>query len=185
MTFEKFFEMASFVDYLVVVVGSDLAASCSRAKHEVRFRCKQHNEAAFRTGQGVALFIDGQCAAHTIHREIESHFATKELPPYLPTQHHRPRPSPPSPRQLSPSIRSLQRPHPRSLPAAPLCSRMPSGTATPPYPTKPTLPAHPATHTYPPVNIGFDSAALCHGVVLLTARCVCSGPYLPGEIGGR
>ena len=134
LTFEKFFEMASFVDYLVVVVGSDLAASCSRAKHEVRFRCKQHNEAAFRTGQGVALFIDGQCAAHTIHREIEGHFATKELPPYLPTQHHRPRPSPPSPRQLSPSIRSLQRPPPRSLPATPLCSRMPSGTAIPPTP---------------------------------------------------
>ena len=114
LTFEKFFEMASFVDYLVVVVGSDLAASGSRAKHEVRFRCKQHNEAAFRTGQGVAVFIECQCSAHTIHREIEGHFATKELPPYPPTPHHRPHPIIPTqsliatPPNHRPSLHSAQ-----------------------------------------------------------------------------
>ena len=43
---EQFFEMASFVDFLVVFVCSDLAGSCGRAKHEVMFRCKQHNGGA-------------------------------------------------------------------------------------------------------------------------------------------
>ena len=43
---DQFFEMSSFVDFLVVFVGSDLASSCRRAKQEVLFRCKQHNEGA-------------------------------------------------------------------------------------------------------------------------------------------
>ena len=84
LTFEKYFAITSFVDYVVVVVGSDLASSCTRAKHEVLFRCKQHNEGSLRAGQGVVLFIEGQRAAHVIHREIEGHFASKELSPHPP-----------------------------------------------------------------------------------------------------
>ena len=84
LTFEKCFEMTSFVDYVVLILGSDLAASCGRAKHEVLFRCKHHNEGALRAGQGVVVFIDVQCAAHVIHREIEGHFASKELSPHPP-----------------------------------------------------------------------------------------------------
>ena len=80
---EQFFEMSSFVDFLVVFVGSDLASSCGRAKQEVLFRCKQHNEGAVQAGQGVVLLIQGDCAAHIVHREVEGHFKTQELIPRL------------------------------------------------------------------------------------------------------
>ena len=78
LTIERSCEMTSFADYVVLIVGSDLAASCTRAKHEVLSRCKQHNEGSLRAGQGVVVFIEVQCAAHIIHREIESAFKSQE-----------------------------------------------------------------------------------------------------------
>lgn len=68
--------------FIFLHIGSDLVASAMRMKFEVARRANAHN--ANRCAlDGVLVFIDGQCVAHIIHREIESAFALKLLVPNL------------------------------------------------------------------------------------------------------
>jgi hypothetical protein len=65
------------------LAGSDLASPCQRLKQEYAERARVHNQQAIKNGQGVVLLLDGACAAHIIHREIESQFSTQTLIPKL------------------------------------------------------------------------------------------------------
>ena len=75
----KAVELASAVDTVVFFVGSDLASACARAKQEVAYRFRLHNEQAGYVRGGVVLLVDGQCVAHVLHRETASAFQAKQL----------------------------------------------------------------------------------------------------------
>lgn len=44
---------------------------------------QHHNKSSLSAGGGVIVLIEGSCIAHILHRELESHFATKSLIPNL------------------------------------------------------------------------------------------------------
>ena len=75
--------LAATVDIVVLFIGSDLAPACTRAKQEVAERILEHNSSAAQRGLGIIILINGHCAAHILHREIEHSFGAKSLIPKL------------------------------------------------------------------------------------------------------
>jgi len=69
--------------FVVVFLGTDLASSCQRLKQEYARRAALHNKSARDGACGVILLVDGQCAAHILHREVEKCFSLRELIPRL------------------------------------------------------------------------------------------------------
>jgi hypothetical protein len=70
------------VNFVFLYVGSDLASSGGRLKFELARRATEYNQARS-AHEGCIILVDGQCAAHVLHREIESAFSTVQLIPKL------------------------------------------------------------------------------------------------------
>lgn len=83
LSIEDLLALTSSVKHVVFFLGSDMAASCGRAKLEVAHRLRAHNRFAGLLGYGRVLFVDGQCVAHALHREVEAAFNTKQLIPKM------------------------------------------------------------------------------------------------------
>ena len=80
---ENLVALTAAVDVVVLFLGSDLAGSCHRAKEAIAELFRTHNELAMDPRRadviGVVVLVDGHCAAHVLHRELEHTFAGDQL----------------------------------------------------------------------------------------------------------
>ena len=83
LAWDSIVALTSVCRYVVLFLGTDLASSCQRLKQEYARRAAAHNKSVCDQGGGLILVIDGQCAAHVLHREVEKCFALGELIPHL------------------------------------------------------------------------------------------------------
>ena len=81
------FEMASRAEWVILNVGSDLAASCGRLLQELARQVNDHNKIAAERGMGVIILLFSPCIAHMVHREVTACFQLKQLMPQLYTIH--------------------------------------------------------------------------------------------------
>ncbi|CAK0890276.1 unnamed protein product, partial [Prorocentrum cordatum] len=85
LTFASLVELTQYVRAVVLYIGSDLCGAGQKAKFEFVRRAQIHNACAQRSRGvlGMIILVDGHCAAHVIHREVEHVFRLKELIPSL------------------------------------------------------------------------------------------------------
>ena len=85
LSFESLVELTKHVRVVALYIGSDLCAAGQKAKLEFVRRAQAHNSCAQRSrgALGMIIVVDGHCAAHVMHREVEHVFRQKELIPSL------------------------------------------------------------------------------------------------------
>ena len=59
LSFDSLLQLSVQVRWLVLFLGSDLAGSNGRSKHEIARKCAMHNQMARLTGHGIILLILG------------------------------------------------------------------------------------------------------------------------------
>ena len=87
LSFEAIQDLTLHVPYVVLSIGSDLAAPCTRLKMEYADRAAQHNRAVPRQNGtcigGVILMFNCECVSHVAHREVESTFLLYDAIPNM------------------------------------------------------------------------------------------------------
>ncbi len=86
LSFSAIRDLTWSVPRVVLSIGSDLAAPCTRLKMEYAFRAAEHNNSLPRQNgvrAGVIALFNGECVAHICHREVEKMFKLYSVIPNL------------------------------------------------------------------------------------------------------